>query len=247
MSETEKKTLETNNELVKWLRMLALPLWARMGISIIVGIVISAGMALLGHGVISKNSEEIASAITLLSITLPVLLIVVALVFGQNSDSRLRELTLKTLKTDIPKAIQENIAAHLDDLSINSKLRGCVCEYELRWMNQADKIDKKINFHVELNVSKVNVCIWIRHKAIPEPIAANSPDLKPWAHAIAGTLAEGYKLNEVAALNAQRANQIGLVFIRDLGAEFLLLPWKRLYFVQDLAFFIRAMLEVEDK
>ncbi len=242
MSDTEKKPLEASNELVKWLRMLALPMWARVGIAFIVITVIVCGLGLLGYGVWHQESGQVASAITLLTVTLPILLIVVALVFGQNSDSRLREITKKTLVEDVPKAIKENFGGDQSDLKIDIALRGCVCEYDMTWSGRENKAAQKIHFDIEINVSKVNVSIWIPRMKLPDHIDAMTPELKPWHHAITGALSEGYKLNSTPTSSSEHPDFIRLVFIREFGSEFLLLPWQRLYFVQDFAFFIRAMM-----
>ncbi len=95
---------------------------------------------------------------------------------------------------------------------------------------------------VEINVSKVNVSIWIPRMKLPDHIDAMTPELKPWHHAITGALSEGYKLNSTPTSSSEHPDFIRLVFIREFGSEFLLLPWQRLYFVQDFAFFIRAMM-----
>lgn len=242
MSDIEKKPLETSNELVKWLRMLALPMWARIVIAFIVITVIACGLGLLGYGVWHQESTQVTSAITLLTVTLPILLIVVALVFGQNSDSRLREITKKTLIQDVPRAIRENFGGEESDLNIDTALRGCVCEYDITWSGRERKTQQRIHFGIEINVSKVNVSILLPKMKLPDYIDAMTPELRPWHHAITGALSEGYKLNSTPAFSKENPDFIRLVFIREFSSEFLLLPWQRLYFVQDFAFFIRAML-----
>jgi hypothetical protein len=242
MSDIEKSPPQTSNELVKWLRMLALPMWARVGIAFIVTTVIACGLGLLAYGAWHQEAAQVTSAITLLTVTLPILLIVVALVFGQNSDSRLREITKKTLLQDVPRAIRENFGGDEINLSIDTALRGCVCEYEVVWDRGAKIGNQKIHFGIEINVSKVNVSIWIPHIKLPDLIEVGTPELKPWHHAIAGAISEGYKLNSTPASSKEHPSYVRLVFIREFGPEFLLMPWQRLYFVQDFAFFIKSML-----
>ena len=102
MSESGTKGAETSNELLRWLRMLILPAWARAGILLLVFGIIAGAAVLVGQAIVSHEPEQAASAITLLTVALPVFLVVIALVFGQNSDRTLRSLTQAVLERHIP-------------------------------------------------------------------------------------------------------------------------------------------------
>ena len=44
-----------------------------------------------------------------------------------------------------------------------------------------------------------------------------------------------------------KSGHVGFVFTKQLGSDFLLNPGDRLYFAQDLAFFVRGLLDVAAK
>lgn len=99
-----------------------------------------------------------------------------------------------------------------------------------------------LQFKVELNVKKANVVIWI-----PVPGDESTPQslqgVENYQHVLAGALAEGY-IQNAAPITDARLGYLGFVFIKLLGDDFLLNPGDRLYFAQDLAFFVRALLSV---
>ncbi|WP_427914673.1 hypothetical protein ACPWT1_07095 [Ramlibacter sp. MMS24-I3-19] len=243
MAEGGNKALEPSNEMVRWLRMLALPLWARIAVSLLLTAVILAALGLFGWALWTHQPESASSSIGLLTIALPVMLVVIALVFGQNSDRRLRELTTALLQTGIPRAIHTNFGEAFG-ISVRTVVRGCCADYEVWAVPAQGTKAPALRFTVELNVFKVNVCYWLPG-SLPGRISAESPELGAFRHVILGAIAEGYALNEEPARYQDAAPQggAGLLFFRRMVDDFLLLPGQQLYFAQDLSFFVRGMLE----
>lgn len=239
MSAAEAPTVEASNELVRWLRLLALPLWARVAIAALICCVMAGALALLGYSALTRDGDLASSAIALLTISLPVLLIVIALVFGQNSNAKLQQLTSLLLRDEIPAAIRANMG---DDISIDVKVRGCCADYSFKYAPPGATRPVCMAFSVELNVYKANVCFWMA-SPLPARISLESPDISDFHHVFLGAVAEGYRMNEVPVRRAAPKLGSGVLFFRTLAPDFLVLPGQRLYFVQDLSFFVRGVFD----
>ena len=233
MSESEDISPVASNELVRWFKLLTLPLWARVLVMLLVVVAIGSAIGMLVVSLVQRDGELAKSAVPLLSVGLPVLLLVLAVVFGQNSDRKLRELTQQVLASDIPQAIRTGA---LVPLEVQVTQNGCCADYVVSQAGGA------LHFRVELNVFKVNVCFWFPH-SLPDPVDLSEPALQPYRHVMAGAEAEGYKKNDSPARGPD--GRMGLIFYRTLAQDFLLQPPLRLYFAQDLAFFVRAVLAAQ--
>jgi hypothetical protein len=238
VADTVSKGLPAPNELLQWLRLLVLPLWARIAVLLVLVAVLTGGIGVLGTGLWTHDAEGVSLAVKLLTVALPVMLVVVALVFGQNSDERLRQLTTAVLEKDIVRALEANFGDAFG-LSVVPRVRGCCADYEIRRPGSADA---QLRFTLELNVYKVNVCFWL-DDALPGRLDPDTAALAPFRHVILGARAEGYALNEEPARYDGTGQGTGLLFFRRLADDFLLQPGQRLYFAQDLSFFVRGMLE----
>ena len=65
-------------------------------------------------------------------------------------------------------------------------------------------------------------------------------------HLLAGARAEGYRLNHELADYGGDDGGRALLFYRTLPEDFLLRPIERLYFTQDLGFFVRGIVEAQE-
>lgn len=202
---------------------------------------------LLINGLIKQDNETISSGVTMLTIGMPISLIVIAMIFGQGGEKKLRELTQVVLDKDIPEAILVNVRGkNADDskqlVELHRVFHGCVCEYKLEL--RAQNITKQLlEFKIELNVHKANVVVWL-----PESITKNQNWRTDWSHpylsSLKGAQNEGYQLNEHPAAQMHNGKErFGVVLIKQLDADFLVKPSERLYFAQDFAFFIRSLVD----
>lgn len=243
---SEKKDaslLEASNELVRWLQLLVLPLWARAGLMIIMGLIVAGGLALLTFGIFLRKQEDIAAAITMLTVALPVMLVVVALVFGQNGEKRLTANTVALLDNEIPQALQANLSSAQTSVVLTKCLLGCRADYSLSFIGVGSSTSVKIDFSVELNVRKVNLAFWLNDYTFPDKISIETPSMKPFRHVISGAVAEGYRMNDTPASYFGSGKGHGILFFRELDPDFLIKPAARLYFCQDLSFFVRGVIE----
>lgn len=78
-----------SSELLRGLRPLVLPLWARVVIFGLMIVVVVGGLTMLAYGLWAQKDGMASRAMLLITLSLPVLAVVLALVFGQNSDAKL--------------------------------------------------------------------------------------------------------------------------------------------------------------
>jgi hypothetical protein len=176
---------------------------------------------------------------------LPLGLIVIALVFGDGGSRKLRQLTTLVLETEVPRAILENLAPLTEGPLANAKVeqrsRGFITDYTVS-TQPASGPGATLHFRLELNVRKVNLVYW---SPIPPPDnnATKLFESSPGLHScLVGAEREGYVLNPVSQASSGDGRN-GCVFIKTLHEDFLLSPAQRLYFAQDLSFFVRGLLE----
>lgn len=232
--------------------MLTLPTWAKFLLAFVLLLTLFSALGLLVWGLINVKLEVISSAVAMLTVGLPVGLIVVALVFGDSGTRKLTELTNMVLSKDVPEAILQNLTSasggkRYDHSKVVPTVSGCIAEYLIsanECPSGSEAANKRVTleFKLELNVKKANVVIWIP-LSNSEPTPGSLQYLENYKHIVKGALTEGYIQNE-APITGVRHGYAGFVFIKLLGDDFLLNPGDRLYFSQDLAFFIRALLNV---
>lgn len=232
-----------SSDLIRWLKMLALPAWAKMALALIMLLALSNALGLLIDGMLHKDKESIAAAVSILTVGLPIGLIVVALVFGDGGTRKLRQMTQQVLDKEVPQSIRENMAhrSKLSDAQLMFSSHGYITDYELT-AKTALASSKTLRFRIELNVKKVNVVFWLPKAAQPLGARALLENHPPFHACLLGAEREGYMLNPVAHA-AEDAGMVGVVFIKSFHDDFLLEPAHRLYFAQDFSFFVRGMLE----
>lgn len=247
---SENNSIQASNELIHWLKMLSLPIWARVFLAVgMLGATCGAAWLLVDE-IINHDSDTLSSGVTMLTIGMPISLIVTAMIFGQGGEKKLRELTQVVLEKDIPEAILSNIREkNTDDtkqfVELKKYFHGCVCEYTLEIRN-AGGYKKRLDFKIELNVHKVNVVVWVSDRSSSQADwEANW--LRMNQSSLQGAENEGYLRNEHVAeqIFKDKVSRRGFVFIKQLDADFLLKPSERLYFSQDFAFFVRSLVEIE--
>jgi hypothetical protein len=242
-----EESIKSSNDLIRWLKMLALPAWAKFILASIMLLILFSSLGLLLWGLRYSDHESISSAVAMLTVGLPVGLIVVALVFGDGGARKLKALTQSVLTKEVPEAILENLSPHIGDsrytqANIKTKIRGCIADYELS-VNDTSGHRVTLEFKLELNVKKINFVLWVPGETDEAPLKL-SQRLDSYQSCFFGAGKEGYIQNQ-APLHGERKVHIGLIFIKTLGEDFLLDPAQRLYFSQDFAFFIRGLLDAE--
>lgn len=233
-----------SNDLIRWLKLLALPRWAKVALAIIMLFTLANALGLLVNGMLSRDKDAIAAGITMMTVGLPVGLMVVALVFGDGGLRRLKSLTHSVLNEDIPTALHENFNARPFEPAgwiprLHTRTNGCCADYHVLPPGAETKT-AILHFIVELNVNKVNLVLLLPHAPDLEHATAYFKRSSSLQSCLEGAQREGYALSDTPE---HRSGMTGLVLTRTLHEDFLLDPARRLYFAQDLAFFIRGMIE----
>jgi hypothetical protein len=246
MSDSNAPThLQPSSELVRWLQSLALPAWARGLLVIVLVAVMVGGLAMVGWATLHQERETMTAGVGLLTMALPISLLVIGLVFGQRSEQRLNRLTENVLDALIPTHLERIVCAprgmKLDRLSRS----GCRATYVLSSSVDVGAEATSLKFSVELNVRKVNLMFGMPRGLVLQQPLEQSAALRPYRHVVAGARAEGYQLNSEPAHYAGNDGGMALLFFRPLPEDFLLRPIEKLYFAQDLGFFVRGMLEAQ--
>lgn len=239
-------TVQTSSELVRWLQSLALPVWARGVLIIVFVAVMFGGLAMVGWAAIHRDRDSMTAALSLLTVALPVSLIVIGLAFGQRSEKRLAHLTSDVLEQLIPSHL-EQLACKPRGLQLSQLARtGCRATYILSSPPEQGRLAQPLKFSVELNVRKVNLMFSLPQHINPQGALQQHPALLHYQHVIAGAQAEGYRFNTELADYGGEDGGRALLFYRSLPEDFLLRPIEKLYFAQDLGFFVRGMLEAQE-
>lgn len=248
MSDTETHTTaQPSSELVRWLQSLALPVWAR-GILVVVFLAIMlGGLSIAVWGAALRDKDAMTTAIGLLTVALPVSLVVIGLVFGQRSEKRLAQLTDAVLDTLITAQV-ERIACRPIGLRCRQHSKaGCRATYLIDAATAGPALRQPLKFSVELNVRKVNLMFSLpAHLRLEGPVQKHGALLRSYRHVLAGAAAEGYRLNDELACPGGEEEGTALVFFRSLPEDFLLRPIEKLYFAQDLGFFVKGMIDAQE-
>lgn len=249
-----------SNELILWLKALDLPTWAKVFLVAIMAAILTGAGTILAHGLYRADKDEVSAATTLLAISLPVLLIVTALVFGTNGEKALQKRSARILTELIPQSIEANLGEinstsaeiHSAKVEILTTLHGCIAHYHLTPRAEYRDTIRELTFSVELNVYKANVVFWF--EAPIRPITNVAPETgcltdligQQGTGCVFGAISEGFKLNPAPAMKMMgNRKMLGLIFIKFLPKDFLLQAHESLYFSQDLAFFVRGFISIE--
>lgn len=244
--------IDASNDLIRWLKMLSLPIWARILLSLLMLLILGSGVGLLTWSMIAGKTDLIASSVSVLTIGLPVGLVVVALVFGDGGAKKLNTLTNHVLTDEVPQAIRQNLHSASGNAGYQNPIitmtsHGCIAEYSVkvdaRQGHNTEKLTVKLDFKLEVNVKKANFVVWLPLDPSDEKNEA-SHLIDRYESCFFGASKEGYTRN-VSPVFGERNGYLGMVFIKNLSSDFLLNPAERLYFAQDLAFFVRGLLNVE--
>lgn len=236
--------VRTSSDLIRWLKMLGLPAWAKAVFAVIMLLMLVAILDLLFIGKWVRDKDSVEAAMSVFTPILPLLLITILMMFAEGGSLKLRQLTGHVLEVEVPQAIKENLASTpnspLSGARLDQTPRGFITDYALYL--PGDPTKPILRFRLELNVRKVNVVVWI-HQAVPDHDARKCLERDTRLHScLVGAEQEGYVLNPVAQTDPT-GRFAGLVFIKQLPEDFLLNPADRLYFVQDFSFFVRGLAE----
>jgi hypothetical protein len=234
----------TSSDLIRWLKMLTLPLWVKLPMALIMVAGALSALWLMWQGIRTPDNDAVGHAVALMTIGLPTSLVALALLFGDSGGIKLRRLTRSLLDKEIPECFMKNFARtdHAGSaITLTHEVHGCMADYHIHFTTNQGA-PAVLDLRLEVNVRKVNVVVWLPGTEAPKTAREYFESVPGLRSCLLGATREGYELNE-APITDLRRNRWGCVFIKSLSEDFLVSPAHRLYFAQDLAFFARGLLE----
>ena len=238
-------------------RQLSVPLWARMLVLGMVGIVFVSDVVLIailflqdvGFGTPALLTPKVperwlSSAVTLLSSIFVPVVVVAYLVFAETGVNALRKKSNEILSRLIPECLRE-----IRFPSLNEKLvvevspttsHSTRCRYSLSGCQNGST--KRIDLVVSINVRKAGIVVLVRLQERLSVVDAYNSILINLRHTLEGAKREGYTLMEAPAIEKiDNQSFVALVLLRPLSNDFLWDPAQKLHFAQDFATFCHSL------
>jgi hypothetical protein len=144
-----------STDLVRWLKMRALPSWAQLLLALLMLGIVSIAVLLFFEGLIGRNKDAISVVASIIAFAMPIGLVLVALVFS-DAGKKLKLLTHHVLSVDVPQAIRENLSnGHLSDAQLSFVAGGYIANCELMAFVSPRPL-QKLRFRMELKMKKTN-------------------------------------------------------------------------------------------
>jgi hypothetical protein len=241
------------------IRQLSVPIWAR-GLALLLALgAMFSGAWLLWFGVLSCpggcNEKLMDSGVKVLSVSLVPVLILVYLVFAETGVRALKRKTRELLEQTVidafrieesslpPMVSDRDVSA--SEAKLSAPISGPTAYYQLRVKRQTGAAT--LSFQLDFNVTKVNVVIylpWIEHEVGEDLNKAVKARL---CGTFEGARHEGYDFDaNVARITVDGKTFVVLCARKRLRQDFLWDPGSKLYFVQDLRFFLFSLMVEAD-
>lgn len=243
MDEPAGKTPISPN-LLHQFRQLSIPLWARGAVLFLVLAVFAANVAFLALGVWNGNEKWLETAAQIFGTTFVPTLVVTYLAFAETGVAALSRKTAELLDTTLPNSLRAMGdvlgSGVLEVEAIATSRESPSRRYRLFFNGPRDAACPivELNFSLDVNVQKANLGLWIPSDRVGGEAATVSACLR---HTLEGAVHEGYELNgHPAEMTVDGREYYVLVLIKRLPQDFLWDPGQKLYFAQDLRFFLAS-------
>ncbi len=245
---TDSVAISSGVELVKQMRQLSIPMWARILTLTVCLAVLIGGILIIFVGVAGSYGNERGDVIDiggrLLGIALIPSLLLMYLTFAQTGVKALLRKTNSLLDETVPETLALPVSQH----DIQSS---CFFEHRVATNHETDSPtsnywitasaasgDVVIGLKVEINVSKVNVVVCVplsnTHRC-----DANVSD--QFDEAISGARKEGYDVTATVS-QIRGSSFLEIIGRKKFSDEFLWDSAQKLYFAQDLRLFVMAIM-----
>lgn len=250
-----EKALAPN--MIQQIRQLSVPIWARVvALVVAVGTFIGgAWLLVLGSSTCGASCDDkwLQTGTTILGTTTVPVLVLLYLAFAETGVKALTRKTKEILTRIVPTAFQSTTrSGGLGSEGVISK-----CEVNVRYSDGspsalytvvATQQDRRARlfFSLDINVNKAVVVFFV-----PGPATASENNSMTAAEQIKnkfketfeGAAHEGYKIDESTnGLREGIRSYSRIVARKQLTEDFLWDPGRKLYFAQDLSFFVIAMI-----
>lgn len=247
--------------LLQQFKQLSVPLWAR-SLALCLGVAtFIAGLWLLWMGSINCSdldncSNVLDTGVRVVTTSFVPVIVLIYLVFAQTGVSALTRKSLELLSTTIPIALRT--AQRADDLSaltdeiVHSEVelthhRGTPTAHYRLTLNRgtgASLATAQIRFQVDFNVTKINVVVFIPCIDPPPAEPGGSWLSRHFPVTCEGARHEGYEVDQsMSYVTTQTVPLLKICLRRRLSNDFLWDPAAKLYFAQDLRYFLFSLAE----
>lgn len=228
-------------------------------------ILIAANVVMIYVGIVESDSYPswVEAATHLLGIIFPFALALVVLSLAENGDEVVQARTYRYMTRTIPRVLlavdqapaplipfrklRRQRLTPLVDVCVQQRLGSCVGQYAIVLRD-----GRRLRFQLEINVRKANLVLLLAEAvgapASPRQGPPSASDLlKRARHSLTGAEIEGYRINpEIRRVETDQGLEHGVVLIRNLDPKFLSSAYERVYFAQDLMFFLSALIAEKD-
>jgi hypothetical protein len=242
--------------LIQQVRQLSVPIWAR-GLALTLAVLTTlVAVWLVWSGARSCafecNERLMESGVKILSIAFVPLLVLVYLVFAETGVRALKRKTKELLEVTVIEALHSEERQNKDhsneiwgSAAQLLEISGPTAYYQLRVLRQDNAAT--LNFQLDFNVSKVNVVVFLpwpgpeRGQTLAQQIRTRlGPTLEGARH-------EGYVVDEnIGYTLIDGRGHAVLCGRKRLRQDFLWDPGSKLYFAQDLRFFLLSLVQEAD-
>lgn len=232
-------------------RQLSIPVWARL-LALLLGLatfLIGIGLLWLGAAASgSVNGTLMDTGTKVITTAFVPVLVLVYLVFSETGVKALKRKTSELLARTVPEALEtspcDGSSLFPSGTQMNGKL---LCEHQsgnptaqYKLMLSQGSQSATLRFSIDLNVSKVNIVLFL-----PLRGADSSPDpnlMNRFKGTMEGAVHEGYSFDgNIGSIQDNGQRYATVCARRRLPPDFLWDPGAKLYFAQDLRFFMYSV------
>lgn len=229
-------------DLLQFIKLVSIARWLKfLSLGFVLFFLALAGYVVI-EGLHLGKGDVLQAGTTLMGVLLPIFLVIFFLSFYESGTAPLGRATEKVLLELVPTIlgkIREEAVESGSPTQVQARLyKSCVCRYTL-------KLPGKYILHLslEINVRKATVAIhFLADRVGKELSAALDKITSTLPHTLAGAAKEGYHLNENLHSHVSEGKTYHtIVLYRDLPNDFLWNSAEKLYFAQDMLFFLNAL------
>lgn len=237
---------------------IALSWRARFFIFGILIVLTAASLVMIYFGVTDEThyAHWVEPAIDLLGVVLPSVIIVAVLALADGGDQVVQNRTYGYMTRTLPRILlsigetgdrpvpflklRRQAVKSGVSVDVHQYLGSCIGRYALGLPD-----GRCLRFDLEINVRKANLVLLLPRARIggatPDEAAARAKAML--SHSLGGAALEGYQINShVGHGHDDQGEHLLVVLVRTLDPKFLNSPYARVYFAQDLMFFLKSVL-----